>query len=420
MVHSPPDDGMRLLIAGSSTRAAAQSARRAGLSPVCIDAYADYDLQQMAAVRCVADFPRGVPAAARESPTLPWMYTGGLENHPRVIDALNFRHRLLGNGPDMLARIRDPWWVAGCLQAAELPVIELRSREETAPPADGRWLRKPLAGAGGRGIRVWDEAARAAQGESDAWYFQRLATGYPYSAQFVAYPGQTWLAGVTRQLVGLRGVHAGPFAWCGTVTPVQLPAAAVETMRRIGCQLAAQARLQGAFGCDFVVEGETPWLTEVNPRYTSAMEVVEFRRQFSLVQRHVEACLAFGLHDFGGPGAPLPQFKFDPSDVSPGGDHSELTQPEGCGGGPVCLSPGRVLGKLVLFADREFVCTDARTLLAGTCVDGMPFVADLPHPGQPIPAGAPICTVFSYDRTEEACMARLLRTAKLMRRRIGG
>ncbi|MSR59776.1 MAG: ATP-grasp domain-containing protein [Planctomycetaceae bacterium] len=417
MTDRTHDQGTPLLIVGSSTRAAAQSIIRGGWVPVCVDAYADYDLRQVAKVIPVDNFPAGVPDATRNLPQYPWMYTGGLENHPDIIATLMARQQLFGNGPDVLARIRDPWWLAERLRGAKLPALDVVLPDDVPPDPSGRWLRKPLAGAGGRAICLWNQAASSSSLPDEPYYFQRRAAGHAYSAQFVALPAQTLLLGVTRQLIGLRGVHAAPFAWCGAVTPVVLGDEVVEAMSRIGRVLAAEAKLCGVFGCDFIIDGQTPWLTEVNPRYTAAMELVECRLQTSLVRHHVEACLAFDPNLVFDSKSQISDLEFDISDTDPGASRPPLTQSAAAGTGPICTSPDRVLGKIVLFADRDLVAADATALLQGRCNDGMPFVADLPHPGQSIAAGQPVCTLFTYERAEEACIARLLQCAKGFRRR---
>ena len=53
-----------VLILGASTRAAAQSAIRAGLRPICADLFADLDLRDCARVLDVDDYPHGLAAAA--------------------------------------------------------------------------------------------------------------------------------------------------------------------------------------------------------------------------------------------------------------------------------------------------------------------------------------------------------------------
>jgi len=87
----------KLLILGASARAAAQSALRAGCRRVwAADLFADADLRACAEVVQVRDYPHGLEAAISQAPDGPWMYTGALENHPRLVDRLARLHPLLG------------------------------------------------------------------------------------------------------------------------------------------------------------------------------------------------------------------------------------------------------------------------------------------------------------------------------------
>ena len=65
----------RVLILGASARAAAASARRAGLDPFAIDLFADADTEQICdCLRCPPDrYPEGLFELARQAPPMPWM-----------------------------------------------------------------------------------------------------------------------------------------------------------------------------------------------------------------------------------------------------------------------------------------------------------------------------------------------------------
>lgn len=389
-----------LIILGASTRAAAHSALRGGLRPMCVDLFGDADLRSAVEVVTIDDYPAGLPAIVERLPECLWMYTGGLENHPRIVSRLAEARPIAGNGPGVLAWIRDPWWLSSQLGEADLPVLEIWPAGEISPSRDGRWLRKPIRGAGGRGICVWD-ATSPTLGEPH--YFQRRVDGFSYSALFVARSDREEtvsadILGVTRQLVGLADVFAPPFAWCGSVTPTGLPAITIDTMCRIGERLAANAGLRGLFGCDFIVEGNVPLLTEVNPRYTAAMELLDYQLQTSLVAQHIAAC---GL-------------KLPPPVPGRGPGWGEKTTVDIAVAQSTSnrsRAPDRVLAKLVLFSDRDFIAADATHLLGEPCETRLPFVADLPNPGQRIPAGFPVCTLFAEEPTEEACLSRLLESA---------
>src|SRR5689334_16729172 len=117
-----------LLIVGASARAAAFSALRAGLRPVCADLFADADLR----ARCTAwrvgpkDYPRGfLDVPALDSPG-PWLYAGGLENRPDLVEAMARRRQpLWGNPAAVLRRVRSPFEVRAVLRAAGLPCPEV-------------------------------------------------------------------------------------------------------------------------------------------------------------------------------------------------------------------------------------------------------------------------------------------------------
>src|SRR5205807_3302051 len=87
-----------LLIFGASTRAAAFSALRAGLAPWCADLFADADLAARCPVTQVpsAGYPQQFRLLARADIFGPWMYTGGLENHPGLVHSIAMHRSFLG------------------------------------------------------------------------------------------------------------------------------------------------------------------------------------------------------------------------------------------------------------------------------------------------------------------------------------
>src|SRR5258708_22200130 len=76
-----------LIILGATARAAAFSARRAGMRPWCVDLFADADLARAFPGRRVAPdaFPAGLVHALADAPDGPVMFTGGLENRPHLL-----------------------------------------------------------------------------------------------------------------------------------------------------------------------------------------------------------------------------------------------------------------------------------------------------------------------------------------------
>jgi predicted ATP-grasp superfamily ATP-dependent carboligase len=323
------------------------------------------------------------------------MYAGGLENHPKIVARISAARELWGNPAGTLRLARDPWRVAALLREAGLPWLDVWPRGKDAPPPDESWMRKPRHGSAGRGIAVWGRTAHTANlrstgpkfGASTAHYFQRRNAGVPHSAVFVAFPGETMLAGVTRQLIGLKDVGAPPFAWCGSIAPVDLPPDTLQTIRRIGATLAARLGLRGTFGCDFLIENAIPWLTEINPRYTASVEILEHLHRVSLIDWHRRAC------------------------EGEGAEYSVRSTQCAVHGGPLARTVPDVLGKVVLYADADVVAGDARSLLSIGGVDQWPVIADVPAPGQEISRGQPVCTLFGRGSTIDECLARLIENA---------
>ena len=63
------------------------------------------------------------------------------------------------------------------------------------------------------------------------------------------------------------------------------------------------------------------------------------------------------------------------------------------------------IGKAVVYARRDTVLGDTRSWLED------PTVRDVPHPGEHIPRGKPICTVFARAKNGEGCHRALVARA---------
>src|SRR5262249_31071643 len=145
-----------LLIFGASTRAAAFSALRADLRPWCVDLHADRDLRARCPARTIApeNYPAGFVQEITEAPPGPWMYTGALENRLALVQHLANQRPLWGNGTAVLAAVRSPNTVHNIFRAVGIACPAI-FQNPAAVPAHGQWLIKPLLGAGGQGIRLW-------------------------------------------------------------------------------------------------------------------------------------------------------------------------------------------------------------------------------------------------------------------------
>jgi predicted ATP-grasp superfamily ATP-dependent carboligase len=366
----------RVMIFGASTRAAAQSAARAGLRPICADHFADEDLFEFAEVLPLSLYPHGLLRAAAGRPPLPWMYTGALENQLGLLKKLAVMRPLLGNSADVVARVRDPIKVARALTDAGIRALQV-CRQSEPPPRDGGWLLKPLRSAGGRGIRVWDEsAALPSESRREPSYFQERAIGEPHSALYLATSVQIVLVGVSRQLIGESRLNAGPFAYCGSIGPVELDESLERQIAYCGQVIGSRFSLRGLFGIDFVVDAKAvAWLTEVNPRYTASVEIFESALEVPLLGEHMQACVECEDAIRSRQIADELQARLEAVRRSRG---------------------GRTCGKVILYAPFTFRAPDSSELMSLPTFAQTP-IADRPRPGTIIPARAPFCTLLIDD-----------------------
>ncbi len=369
----------QLLIFGASARAAAFSALRAGLHPWCADLFADVDLRHRCVVtRLTGRYPGGFgPFIDSELPG-PWMYTGGLENWPQLVEQFARRRSLWGNGAKALSLSRNPEHVSRCLQAAGMPAPAV-CHPGTRPSETKRWLIKPRRGAGGGGIRFGMAADAGA--DKRATYLQEFIDGQPMALVFLGAGKQARLLGLTRQLVGVPFLHAAPFRYCGSIGPVDPGLIERPALDALGHLLASECLLDGLFGVDGVMRDGVFWPVEINPRYTASVEVLEYAGGVSALACHAHVFTHGRLPHLSAPVVPA----------------------------------DRCIGKAILFA-REDLLFPAdgpwlTELHSPRPVQELPAFADIPAAGERIEAGHPILTFFARAGSPSACEDALRRIA---------
>jgi predicted ATP-grasp superfamily ATP-dependent carboligase len=389
----------RVLIAGVSVRAAAASAARAGFAVTAIDAFGDVD--QHPSVRSLAlqrDF--GMPFSARtvartargiESDAV--VYLSSFENHPREVAALAQGRMLWGNPPAVLQQVRDPVLVARVLRQRGIPAPEVHMEPFDSDPiprqlrndrcpskTGGRWLVKPLTSGGGHRVRIW-RGDRLARGS----YRQELIEGPSGSVVFVAANRRAVPLGVSRQLVGESEFGAAGYRYCGNILAAAgdpqfaRDEALADAASVLASIVTEQFDLIGVNGIDFVACDGSPVVVEVNPRWSASMELIERAYELSVFEAHAGACAS---------GA-LPEFDF-------------LRARRGAG----------AVGKAVVFARRDVTVGDTGRWLSEHVPGQEGSIADVPHPGERIPAGRPVCTVFGDGPDATTCHAELVRCAE--------
>jgi predicted ATP-grasp superfamily ATP-dependent carboligase len=341
----------------------------AGHEVVALDRFGDLDLQRLCpSVSVLRDLGgRGgmaalVDAAAEiRAPSV--IYGAGLENRPDLVARLASGRRLLGCPPEAIDRVRDPALLGPSLRAAGLAYPSTFGPGDAPRWRSRRWLRKPVRGGGGRGIREWRGGAL----DGDVVVQERVP-GLPCSAAAVANGRSAIVLGVSEQLIGHRGFGGRAYAWCGNLVPPRLTeaeqCALTGAAQAICTHLAGAFGLRGLFGVDLVWDGERAWVVEVNPRPTGSLECVETAHEVGVFAAHLEGC-AGRLASI----APAP-------------------------------TPRRAAGKAILFATRDVRVGDTR---------GWPErgIRDVPHPHERIAAGHPVCTLMSAQESPDAVLADL-------------
>jgi uncharacterized protein len=411
-----------IILVGSSVRAAAQSAVRAGFSPWCIDQFGDRDLREATDnVQTVANWPNEIESIIQSAPQAKWIYTGALENHPALVEILSRQRPLCGCDHETLSIVRDPAWLADTLAKASLPCLPVivpasdisKLGDSVLPGAKsddirhkvGEWLMKPLVSAAGIGVQNFpSNHARAS--DFDGHYLQRQARGRVISGLYLAVENSALLIGMCEQLC--RGIDAGEFCYVysgslGPLSATDVPIDVFPQAQKIGSAIEAGVRaetaplanvfepasrsqevvsetiLKGLFGIDFVLDDETGqlWTLEVNPRYTASAELYERAFGWPLMRWHLDAC-----HGVSGEARVL---------LNSSSFNGEWTKQ----------------GKLIVYAERDFIAADIVPLVEGLSLsrstESRVEVSDIPQLGTLLRKDEPVCTLLTSQENLSTC-----------------
>jgi uncharacterized protein len=368
-----------ILLVSVSARMLAELAVRDGFDVVAVDRFGDLDLQGLCeSVSILRDLGgeggmAELVAAAERIPADAVVYGAGLENRPDLVERLAAGRTLLGCDPGTLRRVRDPALLGASLRGAGLAYPDTLSAAEAPALADRarRWIAKPALGGGGRRVRAW----RGGRLRADEVVQARVA-GVPFSAAAVADGRDAVVLGVTEQLTGRRAFGAHGFVWCGNVAPPGLPAAERDALGRTAAAICAHVArafgVRGLFGVDLVWDGERAWVVEVNPRPTASLETIAAAHGVRPFAAHVEAC------------------------------HGRLPA------APSLAEPVLAAGKAVVYASEDVRVPDTRGW-------GEAGIRDVPHPGEAIRTGHPVCTLIATGPSPAAVLTGLEARAAALR-----
>ena len=283
-----------LLIAAISGRAVAQSARRAGFVPLVVDFFADLDTRDAAHTcrKLDGDIARGFEwsslsralealAAESPSPIFGLVYGSGFEDRPKLLTRIAKSWPLLGNDAAVVARIKDPESFFGELDRLGVAHPATASKRPAKDPS--AWLVKRKGGAGGSHIGV-SGTARA----RGTVYYQERVEGRAVSALFVANGRDARVLGFSEQWTAPS--KRSPWRYGGAMRPARLAPAAEQAMVSAVERATFTFKIKGLASADFMVEGQSALLLEINPRPGATVDIFDSSAS-PLIGLHVDAVM---------------------------------------------------------------------------------------------------------------------------------
>ena len=204
--------------------------RGPGIAAWAVDLFADRDLTRVAPMRRLSvrvATPTRSPRSRSRFPPGPVLYTGGLENHPRVIAELAASRELWGNSPEVLERVRDPHALSASCADNGARLSARRCRPASPAPHRAAGCASRGARPAAQGIRF----ARPGEAPSTRHYLPGVHRRPVDVRGFHRRRTRVELVGVTEQLIGEPWLHARPFEYCGNIGPVAVSRGRDESAR---------------------------------------------------------------------------------------------------------------------------------------------------------------------------------------------
>ena len=346
-----------VLIVALSGRALAASARRGGYVPLVADMFGDVDTLNAAHrhIRLAGRLASGIEErdlidvlqilSDGEEP-IGVVYGTGFEDRPQLLQRMAEHWRLLGNGADVVAKLKNPKIFSSVCSNLGVPSPEISLPESTSRNG---WLAKRQGGAGGAHVKPAGDSADV----RGAIYYQRRVSGTPISACFLADGERALVLGFSAQWSS--PAPRQPYRYGGAVRPAPLTPDTADELTAAVQRIVAATSLVGLNSADFLVEGERFWLLEINPRPGATLDIFE-AGETSLFAHHVAAC------------------------------SGQLAAASSCAAHAKAAS--------IVYADED---------IASVSIFNWPdWAADLPVVGSTIKAGEPVCTVYGCEFAAEA------------------
>ena len=380
-----------ILLVGASVRALMESAVESGYEAMGIDFFGDVDARwQGKTISLSEDYGlkptvKHVLKVARTISCDGLVYTSGPENTPKELRYWERKGLLRGNGPSTLTKVRNPWELRRSLGQIGAKMPRFCSVRQWKHHEDGkRWLLKPLHRGGGHGIVELSEKKEdildlvSSLSQPARFIIEEYIDGIPGSVTFLANGRKAVVLGTSRQLIG-RGGRIRPFLYEGNIVPLDIqkvmnPMAFEKQVIKTSEHLTNVFTLKGINTLDFIVNREGIWILELNPRWSSSVELIERSLGKRLFACHLAAC-----------------------------EGMELTQ---------IMEQCKTLPNTFNFWGKRIVYAPAPSVIEKRTMKQLQFlyeqgVRDIPLAGTKIERGEPLCTVLAGGVTDQDCNMRL-------------
>lgn len=359
-----------LAVAALSARAIVEAAAIDGLRTVALDLFGDVDTRRAAdawqgignAASLRIDGDRllaALDALGRRGDLRGWVAGSGFDGRADLLAEGARRLPLIGTAPEDVRRVRDPRAFFELLRSHDIghPATAFEP-----PLAAAGWLCKDAGGCGGWQVRRASAADAIAAGR----YWQREREGEPMSATLVGNGRDAVVLGVNRQLT--QAIGERPHVFRGVVGPLPVGERVQRELTAIVRLLAGEFRVRGLASLDFLLDGDTVEVLELNPRPPASLALYPRVGGGGPLRAHLRAC-----------------------------ERGEL---------PIApADSGTVRGSEIVFAAGPLEIDAARATRIERC-DG---TRDLPQPGTRIAAGDPLCSLLAQGHDEADITRQLAR-----------
>jgi uncharacterized protein len=214
-----------------------------------------------------------------DEPSIGLLCGAGFEQRPALLDELARKWPLLGCPADVVKRVKNPVSLSRLCADVDIPHPSIRF---DMPPHLESWLAKSAGGSGG-----WHIADAASATEAPGVYFQKRMPGEAVCALVAATGKEAIVIGWSAQWTS--PTPDVPYRWAGAVQPARIEPALQALLSRKAVELALAAGIAGIASLDFLVEGSTWHLLEINPRPGSTLDIFDDGTG-RLFDMHIEAC----------------------------------------------------------------------------------------------------------------------------------